>query len=51
MVRLTRHPTGPRLELLGFRIHHGLAGMIGLVLCLWAVWHDRRDFREWLRLR
>lgn len=56
VVRVDRHPYGPRVYLAGRRIHHGSAGLVLAValraarrrklsyLALLAVAHDARDF-------
>jgi hypothetical protein len=35
---------GPRLYLVGVRVHHGLTGCFMAAVGLALVWHDRRDF-------
>lgn len=49
LCRLSSHPTGPRLEILGFRIHHGAVGVLGLLASGLAVAHDWKDRRSWFR--
>ena len=55
VLRLDRHPAGPRLYVAGRRVHHGSAGAIGALtlarrhpllgaICVALLWHDRRDF-------
>ncbi|MGH2954679.1 MAG: hypothetical protein ACRD2Z_03265 [Thermoanaerobaculia bacterium] len=60
MIRVSRHPRGPRLYVLGLRCHHGLAAMVGSALAALVPWrtaralgygamvaleaHDARDF-------
>lgn len=34
MIRITRHPSGPRVYIGGRRLHHGATGCIGLALAL-----------------
>ena len=47
MIHLERHPAGPRVYVLGQRVHHGAVGvaLAGLGVLLSA--HDRSDLREW----
>ena len=56
MVRVARHPSGPRLYVAGCRVHHGSAGLAAIaaaailrrrplaIVGLAALAHDRRDF-------
>lgn len=39
---------GPRVYVLGLRIHHGLAGAVAFYFGIRAMWSDRADF-PWLR--
>ena len=41
---------GKRLYLAGYRVHHGLFGAGLVALGVAFMLHDRRDWREWLRL-
>ena len=55
LLALEHHPNGPRVRILGQRIHHGAVGTllaihprtrrIGLVLCM----HDAHDLAKWFR--
>lgn len=56
---VVRHPSGPRVWILSYRIHHGASGLVACalllmrrrhrlaLLALLAVLHDRRDWRDW----
>jgi len=43
-MKIRRHKSGPRVYLLGFRIHHGTVGIIGTIISLALIVHDYKDF-------
>jgi hypothetical protein len=59
IAHLHRHPNGPRVWLLGQRIHHGAVGVLlalacvvlgaylGVLLAVALVAHDAHDWRIW----
>lgn len=47
MLRLTFHATGPRVHILGKRVHHGSFGLVLAVVGALLAWHDRDDCRVW----
>lgn len=57
MLRLIRHPNGPRLYVIHQRVHHGAVGCLlaaalrrkrGALLCAALLCaHDRHDWRAW----
>lgn len=56
LIEVERHEDGPRLRVVGQRVHHGAVGIVlavlrhdrrVLVLAAGLVWHDRRDWRRW----
>jgi hypothetical protein len=44
MIRLERHPKGPRVWVLGRRLHHGRAGQLLAAVGVALMAHDWRDF-------
>lgn len=48
MIEIKHHPHGRRLYVAGFRIHHGLTGIVLAALGTALAAHDWRDFRRWL---
>lgn len=62
MIRVIGHANGPRLYVLGLRVHHGLTGLLvaltGLlrgnravvVAGLAMMGHDAHDWRLWVRI-
>lgn len=59
VLHLYRHPNGPRVWILGQRVHHGAVGVLVALACLVAqvhlgllvavplVAHDAHDWRVW----
>lgn len=43
MIRVTRHPGGMRVHILGLRIHHGLVGACLVVIGFALLVHDIHD--------
>lgn len=37
-----------RVWIAGFRLHHGLIGVLAATAGTLLAWHDRQDFRRWL---
>lgn len=44
LVRIDRHPHGPRVYVRGRRLHHGLSGVALTAVGLVLITHDRHDF-------
>lgn len=40
-----------RLWILDRRVHHGMVGIVVMAFGSIAAWHDRRDWRDWIRFR
>ena len=59
VVLVVKHPNGPRVFVVGQRLHHGASGLLAAallllrrrhrlaLLALLAVLHDRHDWRIW----
>jgi hypothetical protein len=60
MVKIAQHPEGPRLTIVGQRVHHGAVGIIAMIalrkhpklaaLALAPVIDDLHDWRFWFAL-
>lgn len=46
-VKIMRHPLGPRVWVLGRRIHHGAVGAVLTAVGLLLAVHDRHDLGSW----
>lgn len=47
VLRITQHPTGPRLWICGHRVHHGLTGVLLVLAGVALAAHDRHDRASW----
>lgn len=50
MIQIERHAQGPRIYILGCRIHHGLLGLALAAVGILLAWNDRADI-PWLHDR
>lgn len=48
MIRILDHPNGPRLEVLGYRIHHFHAAFACFAAGVYLLLRDWQDFREFV---
>lgn len=49
MIRVERHPLGPRVFLLGQRVHHGAVGVLLIMAGTLMALDDKHDYRDWFR--
>lgn len=49
MIRVESNPLGPRVYVLGQRVHHGAIGVLLVLTGLAMALDDKHDYRDWFR--